>query len=484
MNRWIILFGALLIAAPVYAADDEGADEAPADEAPADDEGADEAPADAPAEEAPSADAPTEEAPADAPAEEAPVADAPAEDPSADAAPAEAADVPATAPKSAAETDMAPAPDPKMEAMKEHLAAFLDLPPPPLVLELPHNFSIQPVADVQVLVTAFDMDDPERNDPIVHGDSDHREGVAIRRARFGLVADWNDVFAVSVQAGWNDRYDALEPRPENADLVEALFAFTPGRGFGMSAGLARVAVGRQAQTSGLNLTLHERAMVSQKMAPAREPGLAFAGALGPEGHKVLPANAFQYGISISNGTSDFTGDLDPSPRIAGRARIDLGDEWVNSEIDHDPGMFGLSIGGGANYHWGLEAETLTAGMDLGLRVWRFTLLGEVMVADATPTFDTESLPDFLASRQSVGWYAQLSAAIVPEHFEATVRVEGYDDHTGLADAGDRIDISGGVGFYLFSTRLKVHIDYTHREETTVGYATANDSLVVQMQARL
>jgi hypothetical protein len=451
MNRWIILFGASLIAAPVYAGDDAEGDKPPADEAPADE-------------------APEDEAPAD----EAPAEEAPASAPSTSAMPA----------GEKAELDASPAPDPKMEAMKEHLAAFMDLPPPPLVLELPHHFSIQPVAEVQVLVTAFDMDDPERNDPIVHGDSDHREGVSIRRARFGLVADWNDVLGISVLGGWNDRYDALAPRPDDIDLVEALFAFRPGRAFGFKAGLGRTAIGRQAQTSSSNLTLHERAMVSEKMAPSREPGISLAGALGPESNKVLPSNAFHYGVSVTNGTADWTGDLDPSPRIAGRARLDLFEEWVDAEVDHDPGMFGLSVGGGANYHWGLEAETLTAGFDVGLRVWRFTVLGEMMFADATPTFDTEALPTVLASRQSLGWYGQLTALIIPEHFEATIRVDGYDDHTGLADAGDRLDVTGGIGLYLFSTRLKVHVDYTHREELTPGYATANDSLVIQLQARL
>jgi hypothetical protein len=476
MKRWTILLGVLLIAAPVYAGDEEGGEESTGEGAPAD------APEEAPAEEAPAEEAPAEEAPAEeAPAEEAPAEEAPAEEAPAEEAPAEAAVV---APTSPAETDPTPAPDPKMEAMTAHMQAFLDLPPPPLILELPNNFTIQPIAHLQVHATAFDMDDPERNDPIVHGDSDHREGVSIRRARFGLAATWNDVLGISITAGWNDRYDALEPRPENAELVEALFAFMPGEGFGFQAGLLRSAVGRQAQTSSLNLTLAERAMFSNKMAPNREPGVSFSGGLGPADNKVLPSNAFQYGISITNGSPDFTGDLDPSPRVAGRARLDLFEEWTNAEVDHEPGVFGLSIGGGMNYHWGLEAETLTAGFDVGIRVWRFTLLGELMFADALPTFDTESLPDFLAQRQSLGWMAQLTAAIIPEHLEATLRVDGYDDHTGLTDAGDRLDITGGIGFYLFSTRLKIHLDYTHREELTEGYGTANDSLVVQMQARL
>lgn len=479
MNRWIILLGASLLAMPVYAGEDEG--EAPAEDAPAEDAPAEEAPAkEAPAEEAPAEEAPAEEAPAEeAPAEEAPAEEAPAEDAPAEDAPAEA-----TAPASAAETDSTPAPDPKMEKMKAHMQAFLDLPPPPLVLELPHNFTIQPILQLQVLATAFDMDDPERNDPVVHGDGDRREGVSIRRARFGFAADWNDVLGISMTAGWTDRYDALADRGPPVDLVEAIFAFTPGQAFNFRAGYGRTEVGRQAMIGSSDLTLHERAMVSEKMGSTREPGIAFAGALGPEGNDKVPSNAFQYGVSITSGTLDLGGDLDPSPRVAARARLDLFDEWVNAEVDHDPGMFSLSVGGGANYHWGLEAETLTAGFDLGIRVWRFTLMGEVMYGNATPTFDTESLPDFLAGRESLGWYGQLTAAIIPQHLEATVRVEGYDDHTGLSDAGDRLDVWGGVGIYLFNTRLKVHVDYVHREELTEGYATNNDSLIVQMQARL
>ena len=477
----------LLVPASASAGDDESSDEAE-EEAPA---------AEAPAAEAPAAEAPAEAAPGDAPAAEAPAdADAPAAEAPAEEAPTEAeapvesaAEAPAEAeaPPAEAGPEEPAAADPwaaKRARMTAHMAALKNMPPPPLEIELPHGFKLVPMLQVQALATLFDQADPDRNDPVVHGDPNQTPGFSIRRARFGLGASWMDLMAFSLLAGYTARYDALIDTPEPFELVEATFVLQPKAFLGFQAGYQRVAVGRQAQVSSNNLTLHERSLLSEKMVPGREAGVLFFGAMGPDGNQALPSDAFKWAIGISNGSRDLLGDRDPTPRLAGRASIDLMNSWANAEVDWEHDGFSLTVGGGANYNWGLEAETLTAGGDLGLRVWRFTILGEVLYSKATPTFDTEGLPDFLAERASLGWMAQVGCAIIPGHLDVSVRVDGYDDHTELSDAGDRLDVTGGVGFYLFKQRMKVQLDYTHREELTEGFATDNDSMVLMLQARL
>jgi len=359
-----------------------------------------------------------------------------------------------------------------------------DLPPPPLKIALPGGFTLIPNAHIQLWATPFDMDDPDANDPIVIGDPDHREGFSIRRARFGIAGDWNDFLGLSVMGGWDDRYDALSPRPEAFSLVEALFWVSPIDAFNVAGGIGRVAFGRQAQVSSNDLTLHERAMLSNVIAPNREPGLMLFGELGPEDNAVLPPSALHYQVSITNGTSDYTGDLDPAPRLAGRVRLDLVTPWENREFNTDLPAFGLSIGGGAMQHWGLEADRTTVGADLGVRVWRFTILGEFAWQRANPTFDVEGIPEVLAQRDAIGVLGHVGAVIVPELLDVNVRVDWLDDHSALDDAGDRLDITGGIGVYLLKRHLKIQVDWTHREELTEGFGTPNDSLVVLMQARL
>ena len=353
-----------------------------------------------------------------------------------------------------------------------------------VVLKLPNGFELTPVARVQARVTLFDEDDPDRNDPILYGDPGLREGVSLRRVRLGLRASWRDLLSVSVVGGWDNRYDYTEAFGHTPKLTEAVVRLTPFDELGVSVGLTRVAFGRQAMTSSASLALWERSIASEHMAPDREVGAFLSGGFGPEENPVLSNNAFHWAFGISNGGGDWTGDADPSPRLAGRVSLDLGAPWEDVESGFSVGAFGLSVGGSLGHNWGLEADRLSAGVDLGVRFWRFSVQGEFMVSNAVPTFDTEGIPAQLAERFSMGGYGQLVFAIIPGTLEAAARVDGYDDNTSLSDAGDRLDIGGGVNFFLFDGRLKTQLNFVHRVELTESHATSNDSLILQVQARL
>jgi hypothetical protein len=337
---------------------------------------------------------------------------------------------------------------------------------------------------VQVRATLFDQDDPDANDPVVAGDPGLREGISIRRVRVGIEASWKGIIDFRVVGGWDNRYDALSSVPSHPTLEEALFRIRHVLPIELEAGLGRVPFGRQAQASSAHLAMVERSLASHNMSPSREPLVALRGALGPKDNKVLPEGAFRWAIALSNGDSPWSGDPNPSPRLSGRVSLDLGKSWRDHETGRDATGFGVSVGGSINHNWGLEARTLTGGADLGLQIWRINLQGEVILANATPTFDTEGLPTLLTQRSSLGWYAQLGVVIIPGWLEIAARAGGYDDNQALSDAGDRLDVGGGVNFFLFDGHFKAQLHYVHREELSEGYSTANDSLMLQVQALL
>ena len=361
----------------------------------------------------------------------------------------------------------------------------MQAPPPPLRFDLPHGLWLTPEADLQMWATIVDMDDAARNDPVVIGDPDHREGFSIRRARLGLHAGLGSLAAIRITAGWQDRYDALEVRPTGPELVEASFRFTPVQFIGLTAGYTRVPFGRQQANSSMDLAFFERSMMASMMSPSREPGVVVGGSIGPKDSAVMPEEGLSYDVGLSNGSSDYTGDLDPEPRISARLQLNLFDEWAARESRFsEASPAALSIGGGVMHNRALEANTTSIGADIGIQVWRIKLQGELAWSKAVPTFDTEGIPELLTSATSLGWYAQLVVAVVPEWLELAARVDGYDDNLALDDAGNRLDVTGGVNLLLLKGRLKVQLDYIHREELDDASKTANDSLVMVLQARL
>ncbi|MCK6526892.1 OprO/OprP family phosphate-selective porin [Myxococcota bacterium] len=351
-------------------------------------------------------------------------------------------------------------------------------------LKLPEGLTLRPVVQAQIWATPFDQDDAEGNDPIVVGDPDHKEGVTVRRARLGIRAWYKGLLGVSVVGGWDDRYDALEARPEIPGISEAYVAFAPAREVQVQAGVTRVPFGRQATASSFALALWERAMASERMAPPREPGLVVGGAVGKAVGSVLPEGALRYAVGVFNGGGDWTGDADPGPRVAGRVSVDLLAPWDARESNFALPKAAISIGGAANHAWELEADTLTVQGDLGVRFWRFSLQGEAFWSRAVPTFDTEGIPELLTERESFGWYGQLGFMLVPGRLEVAARVDGYDDNTAIEDAGDRLDVAGGVNVFLWEGRVGLQLDYVHRVELAASAETPNDSVILVARASL
>lgn len=461
----------LMLAPAAFAADEEGTEETqdePASDEPASDEPASDgaSPADEAAAEPKDEAAPEEAAATEAAPEESAKAEAPPE--TAEEPPAK--DEPAEAPMKKGMPKLPPLPD---------------IGPAPFTFSPVDGIDISIIGRVQARATLFDADDPTNNDPVVYGDPGLREGVSIRRARFGVGAEIADIFRLAVEGGWDNRYDAIHPIQSGFRLVEAVVGAQPVQEFGVSVGVVRVAYGREAQASSSTLLMHERAMASEHLGKGREPGVALGGALGPKGHAVLPETALHWQFGVSNGSMDWFGDVDPQPRIAGRARLDLGSDWDEAESAWTlPEKAALSIGGSASYKRGLDANTLSLGADVGVRVWRVSLQGELLFASAEPAFDTEGYPTLQEARESLGWYGRVGVAIIPEHLEVAFRADGYNDNRTVDDAGDRLDLAVGVNTGCFDGRLRLQVFYIHRMELSDGHNTPNDSVVLQVQGRI
>ena len=372
--------------------------------------------------------------------------------------------------------------------------AWMNIPPSPLTIMLPGEFELSLHGRVQARATLFDMDEAESNDPVLYGDPNLREGLSLRRVRLGVGGSWH-ILSFAIGGGWDNRYDATGELPEAGfGLEDAWLELRRMPEIGLRMGQTKVPFGRQALGSSAELALIERSIMANYMSPERELAVVLSGALGPKatggaassaasGRKALPSEAFHYWVSISNGGGDWTGDPDPKPRIGARAQLDLFENWDTAEAGYELPGLALSFGGAGNYDWGLQANTLAVTGDAAVRFWRLSLQGEVAYARAVPTFDTEGLPDILASRESLGWYAQLGVVVIPGWLELAARVDGYDDNRAIDDAGDRIDVSGGATLLMLNGHLKTQLFYVHRSEGEL-HRTPNDSLILQLQALL
>ncbi|GEM_PF-2539756 len=400
----------------------------------------------------------------------------------------------------AADEEPEPEPEPEPEAAAEPAAPATPATPPtpptpaevkavlgsaPLTFSPVDKVELTIIGRVQARATLFDGDDPTNNDPVVYGDPGLREGVSIRRARIGVVGNVMDCFRLAVEGGWDNRYDAIHSVQAGFRLTEASVGFQPKQAVGVSVGFRKVAFGREATASSATLLMHERSMASEHMGKGREAGVFFGGSLGPDGHAVLPATAFHWDFGVSNGSANWFGDVDPQPRFAGRVRLDLGSDWDENESAWTlPEKAALSVGGSASYNRGLDANTLSLGADVGVRVWRVSLQGEILWASAQPAFDTEGIPTLQEARESLGWYGRVGVGILPEKLEVAFRVDGYNDNRTVEDAGDRMDLAVGLNSNLWSGRLRMQLFYVHRLELSDGHNTPNSSLVFQVQGRI
>ncbi len=349
-------------------------------------------------------------------------------------------------------------------------------------IKLPAGFTLTPVAQVQAWGVFSFYGDEAEDPPATYGDP-QLHGVALRRARLGLRSSWKGLLGIGVVGGWDNRYDATEDRSDTPELLEGWLAVTPAPFFEARIGQQRTPFGRQGMASSFALALWDRSMAAEHMGFSYDPGLVFQGTVGPDSAEEARPIALKYAAGLFTG-SDWRGQTHPEARVNGRLRVDLLRDWDDRESHFGGPGPALSVGGSAAHEWGLEAETGTLGVDLGFRVWRISLQGEVFWQKATPTFSTEGIPSLLSERKSLGGYAQLGVMAIPNTLEIAARLDSYDDNTALDDGGDRMDLAFGANIFLFEQHLKIQADYVHRMEKTEGTETPNDSLIFALQGSL
>ena len=314
---------------------------------------------------------------------------------------------------------------------------------------------------------------------IQDGDAAEQIGGRLRRARIGL-RGW--------AYGVMDYALSLEGAGETAHILDAWIAY---RHFAMAnviLGIRKVPFSRFALTSSSRITLAERPMAVNAMAPFRQMGLSVEGTVGRGllHYSAGVYNGFERHTNFHEGHTESPsalGNRVDQLAYAGRVSLQPMGSTGSEMADLDGGK--LRVGIGTSYYHNDGTTTRASGWetDLLLKAGGFHLAVEYLTDTAEPTQqpdDPETLPTRLDRMCLVG---ELGVMILPSRLGLTLRGEWLDDDTELENEGDAVVMAGGLQYYWHRHHLKAQLDYTHRKELH-GVARDNDTLLLQLQFRL
>lgn len=359
------------------------------------------------------------------------------------------------------------------------------------------GLTVTPTGQVQFIVTAYDMNDPEQNDPIVLGDPDLDEGFSIRRARVGLEAEIHEGVEVAVELARDGRFTGGASGSSNPSLNTASLTFQRGDLPGLRMGVDRIDYGAEGSTSSKRLLMIERSVTAETLGVNRDVGLALFGVLGEKGDDVegFTFRGLRYDVGAYNGSGTLFGDnnglgdtdngeaVGANPfglNYVGRISADLGTKASPKGEDNmgrASGDVTVRVGAGGYSNRTLESRMLGYGADLAVFVGPFNFQAEYLSRLTVPQFTDEGLPDVLDDVPSRGFYLEAGVFAVPDRVQLAARFESYDGNTQLEDSDDLMMITGALNYYPLQTdTLKVQVNYVSRIERPADINIANDSL--------
>ena len=122
-------------------------------------------------------------------------------------------------------------------------------------------------------------------------------------------------------------------------------------------------------------------------------------------------------------------------------------------------------------------DTFAWSGDLHLEFMWMRLRGEFLKDIRTPDADPV-LPPTIATeieRQSV--VGEFTSFVLADRLELAFRYEDYDNNHELEDWGDMVVYVGGLNGYFYEHRLKVQLNYIHRDEKG-GTELDNDAVIL------
>ena len=319
----------------------------------------------------------------------------------------------------------------------------------------PVTLQVGGVVQVQAGFYVGDEADMAEHDPM------DTEGFRIRRARlaFGgyFLRHWKYYLAADFKEAVVDGNEVLD-----AKITWTRFSFAR-----ISVGLDKVPFSRFAMNSSSRLTMAERPLSTTKIAPDRRVGLTVAGDFA----------GLEYAAGVYNGSAGVT----QGNRMGGMATAASLQYHIFGKPDRFvPGPLRLAVGGGVMYNSNAGIDKLRAAGHLDLRMFRVRLMGELLYEQGTPheqPLGTTTEDDYTR----IGAVGELSVFVWSKYLQLALRYEYIEDNVDVATFGTEQLFTGGVNLYLFKHKLKLQLNYTHRNETD-GQSIDNDIALAQLQA--
>ncbi|MFK7931775.1 MAG: porin [Myxococcota bacterium] len=348
---------------------------------------------------------------------------------------------------------------------------------------LPKEGTITPLVQMQLWGTAFDQDEDPTAETVGYGDPGHDMGFSVRRLRLGFEGH-RDAFDFQVDVGLSAPYDGLSgtgrPRFEVVNAF-ARGSWVVGQGVGRtSVGMVRVPFTRERLMSSRELVFQERAVGTAWIAPSQDLGILFDYELDM---------GVRAQVGVYNGGGDLFGDDNLGVLLAGRLEYARGDTYRTYGESDDVDV-GVAVAG----LWNQDVATQTVGgeVDALVRVWRVTLLAEVMTAFLQPGDSTVDMPGVATPTQRLGitgqlsWWTPLDAVEAPaaerSAVELAARVATFNDNVGIGDNGDVLVLHSGATWRNMAPGVDLGAGFIHREEMG-GRTVPNDTVRLWGQVR-
>lgn len=295
---------------------------------------------------------------------------------------------------------------------------------------------------------------------IENGDPVTRAGFRLRRARLGFEARFAEPLRVSL---------TLDPLSgEGYGLTEAKVTYGIAPWLRLAVGTGKVPFARGEIESSRRLATIERPLVVSEISPGYRLGATAEGDV-MEGR-------LAYVVGVMNGT-DGLGEGNEYGGVLTGARVQF--TALGEPAGIDVAGDGVVIGASAFYEDAPATHGYAAAADLLVALAGFELVLEGLWDTRTPDDAPDVAPTLADKIERLGAHATLLYQVPGLRLEPVVRAELLDDNTDVEDAGDVVQLSGGVNADVIEDALRAQLHYIRRVERH-GPAVANDAVVLSV----
>jgi len=236
----------------------------------------------------------------------------------------------------------------------------------------------------------------------------------------------------------------------------------------ISAGTTKAPYAWSELRSSQRLPFIERTLSARMLAPGNVLGVSLEG--------TLAKGMFSYIAGVYNSTPGLYKGNEAGGVLTG-LRLELKLPKRRSCLCK---VFRFKLGVGGYFAEGPTSRAAAVSADLSIRYKRFSFFGEFLWDWRAPKGDpvvASTLPGEVTRLGAVG---EVVVVLIPNLMELALRYEYYDNNTDYEDLHDQWLATGGLNFYFFKRRIKVLVNYIHREELH-GSQVSNDIGFIQLQ---